>query len=388
MLSVLARYIVSSPDARSFPRERASVLGLRTGLSEKRGSCSWPRDNQWDGTTQGGISPLCQATILEGREGGWEGWEGTNLVRTVELASFPGVSLVPRFQLPGYDFEPHPSLTTDVQNFTRIAQDHCEPATMTDEVRVDTKQCHPPHVRFNTRTTYYNAFFLFRTAIAINGQPAQLGCSVGTAELTLNCRYPSTSVTMNSVFTEFTPILKKYGAYDVSNFWCDSGVPLFGVSFSSQHGLKKFLRSSETVNKGLACALFKMFNEQHSADRQKQGLKRASSEVFHKIEPDVNQQTLPEAEERKSPRPVAVNTVQAAQLESPATSPFHVLPVVLNSEVFQISPDPVKSQARLVEVTLDNYATCMNTWKESEVFDFASLFREHQTDQNAQGRNK
>ena len=256
---------------------------------------------------------------------------------------------------------------------------------MTDEVRVDTKQCHPPHVRFNTRTTYYNTFFLFRTAIAINGQPAQLGCSVGTAELTLNCRYPSTSVTMNSVFTEFTPILKKYGAYDVSNFWCDSGVPLFGVSFSSQHGLKKFLRSSETVNKGLACALFKMFNEQHSADKQKQGLKRASSEVFHKIETDVNQQALPEAEERKSPRPV--NTAQAAQLESPATSPVHALPVVLNSEVFQISPDPVKSQARLVEVTLDNYATCMNTWKESEVFDFASLFREHQTDQNAQGRN-
>jgi len=47
----------------------------------------------------------------------------------------------------------------------------------------------------------------------------------------------------------------------------------------------------------------------------------------------------------------------------------------VQAEVFLINPDVVKKDAQVLPVTLENYASCLAIWKESEVFDFGSLFR-------------
>ena len=232
---------------------------------------------------------------------------------------------------------------------------------MSGETILQRVQLHPAQLRFTTRTTYYNNLFLLRTLISINGQLAEIGCSVaaGTGKLTLNCRYPSVSIAMDSISAELTPILKKNGVYEVTNFWCDGEVPLFGIAFSSQYGLKKLLRCTEKMQAELASTLSRLFTEKHRADT-----------VQAVGEPTTSHECIQ----------VTVGTGATGKSIKPSESQAPILLVIAHSEVFQITPDPVKAQAKLVKVTLENYMTCMTLWKESEVFDFMSLFRLNRVD--------
>jgi len=72
--------------------------------------------------------------------------------------------------------------------------------------------------------------------------------------------------------------------------------------------------------------------------------------------------------------------MEATQQPIKPTQSQPPIPVIAHFEVFQITPDPVKAQAELVRVTAENYMTCMTLWKESEVFDFMSLFRSNRVD--------
>ena len=185
----------------------------------------------------------------------------------------------------------------------------------------------PHQLRFTTHTTYYSDFFLLRTAVTINGQSAQVGYSDG--QLTLNCRYPSIGITFPSLSSKLEDVLKKYGVSHVANFWCEQ-VPLFQVHFSCESALRKFLCYRERVQNEL------------------------SSLLSAKLK-DVQHKTTPKA-------------------------PPHDIPTAIEARLFLISPDTVKKDARVTAVTLENYSTCMTLWKESELFDFGSLFRVYRMD--------
>ena len=109
-------------------------------------------------------------------------------------------------------------------------------------------------LQFPVHTTYYNSFFILRTEVILNGQPAEIGCS-DDSELTLCCRYfplpgePSAtkpSVSIPSISTKVESILKNNGVHETGNFFCEDS-PLFQVTFSSENMLKKFLQSKPNV---------------------------------------------------------------------------------------------------------------------------------------------
>ena len=182
----------------------------------------------------------------------------------------------------------------------------------------------PSKLHFPTHTTYYSSFFLLRLPLTINGQPAEIGCSADN-ELTLNCRYVSSRIavgefTFSSSSAQLEDLMKKYGVFEVPHIYCEE-VPLFEITFCSELGLKRFLQSKERVENELAALI--------------------STNLMLSGQQGVG--------------PSITTTVQA--------------------EVFLINPDVVKKDAQVLPVTLENYASCLAIWKESEVFDFGSLFR-------------
>lgn len=182
----------------------------------------------------------------------------------------------------------------------------------------------PSKLHFPTHTTYYSSFFLLRLPLTINGQPAEIGCSADN-ELTLNCRYVSSRIavgefTFSSISAQLEDLMKKYGVFKVPHIYCEE-VPLFEITFCSELGLKRFLQSKERVENELAALI--------------------STNLMLSGQQGVG--------------PSITTTVQA--------------------EVFLINPDVVKKDAQVLPVTLENYASCLAIWKESEVFDFGSLFR-------------
>jgi len=182
----------------------------------------------------------------------------------------------------------------------------------------------PSKLHFPTHTTYYSSFFLLRVPLTINGQPAEIGCSADN-ELTLNCRYVSSRIavgefTFSSISAQLEDLMKKYGVFEVSHIYCEE-VPLFEITFCSEFGLRRFLQSKGSVENELATLI--------------------STNLMLSGQQGVG--------------PSITTTVQA--------------------EVFLINPDVVRKDAQVLPVTLENYASCLAIWKESEVFDFGSLFR-------------
>ena len=186
----------------------------------------------------------------------------------------------------------------------------------------------PCPIRFTPYTTYYNSFFLLRTPVTISGQLAEIGYSQ-SSELTLNSRYSNLSVTFRSISSNIETALKKYGVSHVSSFWCEQ-VPLFQVNFSSEYELRKFLLKQQAVQSELA-SLFSAKLAEH--------------------DPTV----------------------------TPGAPPRDI-PTTVQTQLFLISPDAVKKDARVVAVTLENHSTCMTLWKGSELFDFGALFRVYRLD--------
>ena len=183
----------------------------------------------------------------------------------------------------------------------------------------------PTQLRFTAYSTYYGSFFVLRMAVTINGQQAVIEYSL-SGELTLNSRNPKHGIPFSSIFADLEAVLKKNGVTGVGNFFCED-VPLYEVVFSSNHTLRNFLRSKPKVQSELA-SLFSS-----------------------KFQPSL-----------------------------PPTSPSQPIPAFVETNLFLISPDMVKKDARIVHVTPENCSTCMSLWKESELFDFDSLFRVYRLD--------
>lgn len=106
----------------------------------------------------------------------------------------------------------------------------------------------PFQLKFSPHTGYYLNFFLLKTPLIMNGQPAQITTEDGY--LTLSCRNPSVCITFDSLITEVDAVVKKYGLEGVSNYWFEE-VPLFELQLSSPDGLRKFLRLQEKVQNNL-----------------------------------------------------------------------------------------------------------------------------------------
>ena len=67
---------------------------------------------------------------------------------------------------------------------------------------------------------------------------------------------------------------------------------------------------------------------------------------------------------------------QPASSQQPASDQ---LPTHVQLQLFLVRPDAVTKDARVVEVTLENHSACMALFKESEMFDYWSLFRAYRT---------
>ncbi len=192
---------------------------------------------------------------------------------------------------------------------------------------MDRPELEPIRVRFTPYSTYYSSFFLLRTSVTIYEQQAVIDYTSG--ELSLSCRNPSLSVPFPSISAKLEDTLKKYGVSHVGSFFCED-VPLYQVSFPSEYNLRQFLRVRSTVQSELAS----LFSE-------------AFSEVQAAASPTVSSQ----------PVPTAVQT-----------------------HLFLVSPDALKKDAQIDNVTLENCSTSMTLWKESELFDFGALFRVYRLD--------
>ena len=177
-------------------------------------------------------------------------------------------------------------------------------------------------LKLNTHTSFHNAFFLLRVPLIINGQPAEIDSS--GRMLILNSRYPHVGITFDCLFTTVHAVVKRYGNANITNYWCDD-VPLFGLQHSTPDELKQFICSAEKVQNELASKISTLLAEK--------------------------------------------------QLSSDPSTSHPPLPVVVHTEVFLLTPDPINKEADLVQVTSENLSTCLRLLKESEVFDFGSLFR-------------
>ena len=168
-------------------------------------------------------------------------------------------------------------------------------------------------LRLTPHTAYYSSFFLLRTPVTVNGQPAQLEWSSG-GELTLSCRYPKLTLPLHSIRASLQEVVKYHGVFRVGDVCCEQ-VPLFPVSFSSEYNLTKFLLHKHTIQQQLG-------------------------------------------------------------------SLFPKLPTHVKLQLFLVTPDAVVKDARVMEVTLENHSACMALFKESELFDYWSLFRPYRTSLN------
>ena len=101
------------------------------------------------------------------------------------------------------------------------------------------------------------------------------------------------------------------------------------MCFSSEERLREFLQARETVETKLVSLLSELFLEQ---------LRQTKPEILEAV------------------------------------------PTIAVADVFLIRPHVVQKEAQVIKVTVENCFECMALWKESEVFDFGSLFRVYRMD--------
>ena len=202
---------------------------------------------------------------------------------------------------------------------------------MTTEEALYSTKIFPSPLRLTTHTTYYSSFFLLRTPVTINGQPAQVWCS-DDGELTLNWCYPSLSLPLHSIRAFLEKVVKTHGVSRVGDIHCEE-VPLFPVSFSSENNLRKFLVNRDSAQQQLE-SLFPVRLPTHDQ-------LSASDWSTPDQQPSSDQPT---------------SDLQPTSSQQPASDQ---LPTHVQLQLFLVSPDAVTKDARVVEVTLDNYSACM-----------------------------
>ena len=77
--------------------------------------------------------------------------------------------------------------------------------------------------------TFYNDLVVLKTAVTINGQPAEIDFSKSD-ELHLTCRSLDVSLCFREVSTQLGALLKKYGVWQVNSVWCEAA-PIVHVSY-------------------------------------------------------------------------------------------------------------------------------------------------------------
>ena len=106
---------------------------------------------------------------------------------------------------------------------------------------------------------YFRGFFLLRTSVLINGQPAQIGPNE-QGWLTLRCPTTNAAVTFDDLYTKVSAAMRKYNDVDITNYWCDN-TPLFQLNVSSTDSLQKLLKSRNKLQKDLTEKISQMFRK-------------------------------------------------------------------------------------------------------------------------------
>ena len=173
---------------------------------------------------------------------------------------------------------------------------------------------------FNIHTSYHNDFFLLKTRVTVNGENTRIKFVKAGSYEEPTLVYGSTiSAKLWLITNTISPILHKFGVYHMDTFYYEQS-PLFHVVFSSESCLKKFLCEMERIKYAMQVELLSVF------------LKSDSSRN---------------------------------------------LVVEVHPELFLVSPNRQKmKRANLYPVNAGNSSTFAAHWKNSELFDFGSLYQE------------
>ena len=188
------------------------------------------------------------------------------------------------------------------------------------EISATQLQQKAPHL---IHKTYYKNFFLLRTEIVVNGQPAQVDINE-EGWLTLNCRNPKVGVTFDSLVTDVNEVLQQHGLHGVSNYWCEE-VPLFELKGTSQEELEKLLGLEGEIQEQLALKIYTRMKDllQHS----------------------------------------------------PATDSSPDLHILVHPQLYLLIPDYTHMDGRPIHINKSNFSECMALFGESRLFDFGAVFR-------------
>ena len=207
-------------------------------------------------------------------------------------------------------------------------------------------------IQFNLHSCYYNAFFLLRTLIAINGTPAEIKIDPsGTSRIQHSesgIDYPLSSLVPGVAIS----LSEKHGVYHIDTFYHEQ-VALFSVVFPSQSGLRKFLENKQQVESDLTEVLSTQFN----------------------TGPKASQQTPPQA----------IESLVSGQDQSGQES--QQLQVSINVELFLASPacssEQEEQSPEVHKVTLATFEHFIEKWQQSKLFDFdSSMFSDEVLSQN------
>ena len=181
---------------------------------------------------------------------------------------------------------------------------------------------------FKIHTSYHNNFFLLRTKVLVNGKITKiLSVKEGSYEepaLTFCYSGNPISTKLWPIANTFSPIFHQCGVYHIDTFYYEQS-PLFHVVFSSQSCLKKFLSEIGSLEHNMGTELLSIFSECTKA--------------------------MPQSSQS--------------------------LAIEVRAELFLVVPNRQKLKgADLHSVTTDNHSTLMARWKDSQMFEFASLYQE------------
>ena len=173
---------------------------------------------------------------------------------------------------------------------------------------------------FNIHTSYHNDFFLLKTKVTVNGENTRIkSVKAGSYEEPTLVYGTTVSAKLWLITNTISPILHKFGVYHMDTFYYEQS-PLFHVVFSSESCLTKFLHEMERIKYAMQVALL------------------------------------------------------TALLESDSS---RNLVVEIHPELFLVSPNRQKTKgADLQLLNTGNSSTFAAHWKNSELFDFGSLYQE------------
>ena len=185
---------------------------------------------------------------------------------------------------------------------------------------------------FKIHTSYHANFFLLRTKVLVDGKSTEIrSVKEGSYEepaLTFCYSGNTVATELWPIAKTFSPIFHLCGVYHIDTFYYEQS-PLFHVVFSSESCLKKFLSEIGSLKLAMETELLSIFSEC-----------------------------------TKAVPPLKTESAQSLAIE-------------VRAELFLVVPNHQKlNGVDLHSVTTDNYSTLMTHWKDSQLFEFASLYQE------------